>query len=95
MSKELVRIEVGKPGCVVCHGVQHARHEVVCGDVGEVALVQGLEPEQVCCGPLCGRGSLSLPREGGGIVVEVSYGRFPDWAHRGDGVVLRNGGCEL
>jgi hypothetical protein len=62
------------------HGVDWARHVVVCGHIPEVTRMKGLQPQQV--GGLAGGGvrTFLLPAHRRGVVMQGCYSYFGDFA---------------
>jgi hypothetical protein len=60
-----------------------------------MALVEGMEAEQICNWAGGGGSPFRLPRDGGGIVRKIVDGVGPRVERLGQDIELSNGGSEL
>jgi hypothetical protein len=82
-------------GALVRDNVRDARNEVVKCKVTMVALVEGVQAEEIGHGTRRGGGAFPLPCDGGRVVGQVVDGVGTDVTMLCQDVELRDGGCQL
>ena len=90
MGKQGIVGEMPETGAVVRHAVGDTGNVCDAGQVSELSLVQGLEPEKVCGGPCGGCTAFRLPCGRGGVVRESVNRPLPCVDRLRDNVVVRN-----
>jgi hypothetical protein len=82
-------------GALVRENVRNARNEVMKWKVTMVALVEGVQSEEIGHGTRRGGGAFPLPCDGGRVVGQVVDGVGTDVTMLCQDVELRDGGCQL
>jgi hypothetical protein len=95
VGNELGIGEMKKAGALVRENVRDARNEVVKWQVTMVALVEGVQAEEIGHGTRRGGGAFSLSCDGCCVVGQVVDCVGTDVTMLGQDVELRDGGCQL